>query len=114
MISPFTGGYFKACLEGELPRIYRVRVVTVRFGYGSCMGRFQPFRFSVPTVPLWKAFFCSSTVLTKGGGSGFPKGPKIEKFKIDSEIEIFKRAAHQTSFFLWGILKVKIEIFNRD
>ena len=26
------------------------RVVPVRFGYGSCMGRFERFRFSVSTV----------------------------------------------------------------
>ena len=25
-------------------------------GYGSSMGRFEQFRFSVPTVPLWKGF----------------------------------------------------------
>ena len=29
------------------------RVATVRFGYASCMERFEWFRFSFPTVPLW-------------------------------------------------------------
>ena len=29
---------------------------SVRFGYGSCMERFERFRFSVPTVPLRKGF----------------------------------------------------------
>ena len=49
-----------------------------------------------------------------------PKGPKIEKiqeleiFKRDRKFEFFKRAAHQTPILLWGILNVKIEIFNRD
>ena len=34
-----------------------LRVATVRFGYGSCMERFERFRFSVPTVARRKAFF---------------------------------------------------------
>ena len=50
-----------------------------------------------------------------------PKGPKIEKhsqdrpqgLKISSQIEDFKRAAHQTPIFC-GECKVKIEIFKRD
>ena len=33
-----------------------VKVALVRFGYGSYMGRFERFRFSVPMVPLWKGF----------------------------------------------------------
>ena len=51
----------------------------------------------------------------------YPKGPKIEKIqdrppglKFSIEIEKFKRATQQTPIFLWGILKVRIEIFNRD
>ena len=57
----------------------------------------------------------------------FPKGPKIEKFqdrppglKFSIEIEIFKRATHQTLIFVGNSegpgLKIssEIEIFNRD
>ena len=33
--------------------------------------------------------------------------------KFSSEIETFKRAAHQT-VLLWGILKVRIENFKQD
>ena len=48
---------------------------------------------------------------------GYPKGPNLEKIqaslKISSELEIFKRATHQT-YFLWGILEVRIEHFKRD
>ena len=56
-----------------------------------------------------------------------PKGPKIEKFqdcppglKFSIEIEIFKRATHQTPIFVGNSegprLKIssEIEIFNRD
>ena len=34
--------------------------------------------------------------------------------KFSSEIEVFKRATHHSPIFLWGSLKVGIEIFNRD
>ena len=33
---------------------------SVRFVYGSCMGRFEQFRFSVLTVPLWKQSLSTS------------------------------------------------------
>ena len=51
----------------------------------------------------------------------FPKGPKIEKIqdrplglKFSIEIENFNPDPQQTPIFLWGILKVRIEIFNPD
>ena len=46
----------------------------VRFGYGSCMERFERFRFSVPTVHLGKGIFgYFGRELTEGhcSGSGF-------------------------------------------
>ena len=56
-----------------------------------------------------------------------PKGPKIEKIqerppglKFSIEIEIFKRATHQTPFFAGNSegpglkMSSEIEIFNRD
>ena len=39
---------------------------------------------------------------------------KIKILKFSKELEIFKRATQQTPFFLWGILEVRIEIFNQD
>ena len=33
---------------------------SVRFGYGSCMERFERFRFSVLTVPLGRGFLGTS------------------------------------------------------
>ena len=39
---------------------------------------------------------------------------KIKILKFSSELEIFKRATHQTPYFLWGILEVRIENFKRS
>ena len=36
------------------------------------------------------------------------------RVKLSNEMENFKRTAHQTLEFLWGILKVKIVNFKRD
>ena len=72
--------------------------------------------------------------LNRGGGFSGTLGPKeriltppllphtlraqiLKNFKIlkfSSELEIFKRATHQTPVFLWGILEVRIEHFKRD
>ena len=40
---------------------------SVRFGYGSWMGRFERFRFSVLTVPFWKGFSSVSVLFTRKG-----------------------------------------------
>ena len=39
---------------------------------------------------------------------------KIKILKFSSELEIFKRATHQTPIFCGGILEVRIENFKRD
>ena len=45
---------------------------SIWFCYGSCVGRFERFWFSVPTVPLWKGlFYFNSVFITKRDGSGF-------------------------------------------
>ena len=56
-----------------------------------------------------------------GKTGSYPKGPKIEKIqdrppglKFSIEIEIFKRATHQTPIFVGGFWRSGIEIFNRD
>ena len=54
--------------RGSAPKLRRMSLV--RFGYGSCMGQFEQFRFSVPPVPLWKRVFCFRRVLTDREASG--------------------------------------------
>ena len=84
-----------------------------------------PFRRKAPETPPWKRRtsglaitltvagaweVCICRVYAEWSSEGaHPKGPKIEKIQ---DLEIFKRAAHQTPIFLWGILKVGIEIFQ--
>ena len=46
------------------------REALVRFGYGLGVERFEPFRFSVPAVPLKKGFCVFQYSLTGKGGSG--------------------------------------------
>ena len=58
---------------------------SVWFGYGSCTGRFERFRLSVPTVPLWKGFCaCFSAVLTEGDGSnsGWVPEKRFRRFRF--------------------------------
>ena len=42
--------------------------VRLRFVHG---GRFERFRFSALTVPLWKGLLCFNTALKDSDGSGF-------------------------------------------
>ena len=79
---------------------------------------------------LWEGGFPRPRGLLKRGvefRGPYPKGPEIEKIqdrppglKFSIEIEIFKRATHQTSIFVGNSegpgLKIssEIEIFNRD
>ena len=53
-------------VQVPLQSLRKFQGVPARFGYCSCMGRFERFRFSFLTVPLWKGFFCFNTVLTEG------------------------------------------------
>ena len=40
---------------------------SVRFSYGSCMGRFERFRSLVPIVPLWKRMFSVVALFNRTG-----------------------------------------------
>ena len=47
----------KLCSRANRLRMEQGGPGSVQFGYGSGMGRFERFRFSVPRVLLWKRFF---------------------------------------------------------
>ena len=73
----------------EVPKRYQQsqgRPSSVRFGYGSCMGRFGQFQFWVPTFPLRKGFSCFNTVLTERDGSGSSFGSSISGKKQSTRI----------------------------
>ena len=74
--------------------------------FESLLGHFNPFWVSVELGERWLPN---------------PKGPKIETIQdrppglnFSNEIENFKRATHQTPYFLWGFLKVGIEFFKPE
>ena len=69
----------------------------------------HPFGELLTSLKKYRAIWGIAAILS-------PKGPKIETIqdleKFSSEIEHFKRAAHQTPIFV-GILKVRIKTFKR-
>ena len=65
--------------------------------------------FWTVSIYILEAELVLGVLCRKGGttkkGCAVPKGPNLEKFKIlkiSSELEIFKRATHQTPYFLVG------------
>ena len=86
---------------------------SVWFGYGSCMGRFARFRFSVPAVPLslWKGSFLSQYCFSRNGRFQFRfRFPKNGCDGSGSSFVFLKNGSDGSGFWFrfgsWAILSL--------
>ena len=102
-------------MTGSLGQFPKDRVATVRFGsgYGSCMERFERFRFSVLTVHPGRGFLGTSVAC-------YPKGPNLEniqsRLKFSISLEIFNLDLQNSPPNIGGwwvaCLKIAISLIN--